>query len=229
MCASREKEYGKLSEDQFKKLIGRLPKESAEFDVARTSFTKERFREFFPEGFAWGSVYERPFAEHVALLFMALDDGCKYLDDCPTREFRKRISWWIWRAWGRTSIGINGKAVRRLVHQGALTRARHLPTTNRAERDAVSAHAFRFSPGGERERQCRCSSMQYAWTIHRCPRQQLPTASRVRMEERRAFFLRLRSALKGPSAKALGGIQRPPLFAFRAARVRSPQFDWCPT
>ena len=65
-----EKESGKLSADQFKRLIGRLPELRAgakELPELLRSATSEKVREVLVEGIHWVAFYELPFVQHVAL------------------------------------------------------------------------------------------------------------------------------------------------------------------
>ena len=70
------KEYGKLTAEQFKALMAKLPelrKQDAELaDVVR-AVPKEKLNELLPKDYAWAEIYEFPFIEHMAMLIFALD------------------------------------------------------------------------------------------------------------------------------------------------------------
>ena len=73
-----EKEYGKLTEDQFKRLVRKLPelrKQEGELQEAFRSASKERLREILGEGVWWAPLYELSLVQVLALLFHVLGQG----------------------------------------------------------------------------------------------------------------------------------------------------------
>ena len=69
-----EKEYGKLTADQFREFIGKLPelrRQRDEFGRLLTEVPKDKFDTLMVRDFNWGCVYENSFAEHVALAMTA--------------------------------------------------------------------------------------------------------------------------------------------------------------
>jgi hypothetical protein len=73
-----EKEYGKLTEDQFKRLVRKLPeirKQEGELQEAFRSASKERLQEILGDGVWWAPLYERSLVEVLALLFHVLDQA----------------------------------------------------------------------------------------------------------------------------------------------------------
>lgn len=71
-----QKEYGKLTADEFKNMIQQLPevrKEGQSLDDVVKSIPKERINELLEKDFFWAQVYELTFVEHLALIMMALD------------------------------------------------------------------------------------------------------------------------------------------------------------
>jgi hypothetical protein len=83
-----QKEYGKLTAEQFKKLIQQLPELRNEgeslADVVKST-SKERINELLEKDFYWAQVYELTFVEHLAFLIMALDkvDFLKEANNAP--------------------------------------------------------------------------------------------------------------------------------------------------
>ncbi len=70
--AKPEKEYGKLSLDQFKQLVQKLPeirKKQKEPPKLFYSIPEDKKHEILGEGLSWANVYERSFDEQLALLF----------------------------------------------------------------------------------------------------------------------------------------------------------------
>jgi hypothetical protein len=71
-----QKEYGKLTADQFKQLIQQLPeikKEGESLEDVVKSASKERINELLEKDFYWAEIYELTFVEHLAFLMMAID------------------------------------------------------------------------------------------------------------------------------------------------------------
>lgn len=72
----QQKEYGKLTLEQFKALIIKLPevrKQQGELVEMVRAVPKERLEALLPKDFSWAGVYEIPFIEHLALLLLAMD------------------------------------------------------------------------------------------------------------------------------------------------------------
>ena len=70
------KEFGKLTTEQFKALIQKLPelrKEGLSLTEAVKSAPKDRINELLDKNFYWSDIYEFSFIEHLAFLMMALD------------------------------------------------------------------------------------------------------------------------------------------------------------
>jgi hypothetical protein len=71
-----QKEFGKLTTEQFKSLIQTLPeirKESSSLAEAVRNIPEDRFNEMLKKDFYWALVYELSFVEHLSFLLLALD------------------------------------------------------------------------------------------------------------------------------------------------------------
>jgi hypothetical protein len=71
-----KKEYGKLTTEQFKELIQKLPelrKEGLSLSEAVKAAPKERISELLEKDFYWSEIYESSFIEHLAYLMIVLD------------------------------------------------------------------------------------------------------------------------------------------------------------
>lgn len=78
-----EKEYGKLTSDQFREFIGKLPELKAQRDEVGkllAEVPKEKFNALMVKGFNWGEIYEFTFAEHVATAIVAFNE-IKWLNE----------------------------------------------------------------------------------------------------------------------------------------------------
>ena len=74
--AEIQKQYGKLTTEQFKELIQKLPelrKEGMSLTEAVKAAPKDRISELLDKDFYWSDIYEFSFIEHLAFLMMALD------------------------------------------------------------------------------------------------------------------------------------------------------------
>jgi hypothetical protein len=73
---NKSKEYGKLTVEQFKQLIRKLPelrREQGEFEEAVKVASNKRLDELLVKDYAWAPTYEWPLIEHIAWLVLALD------------------------------------------------------------------------------------------------------------------------------------------------------------
>jgi len=71
------REYGKLSEDQFRRVIRKLPdlrREGADFRAHLEKMSDEKLRSLIGDGLCWAPLYERTFQECLALLVYVLGD-----------------------------------------------------------------------------------------------------------------------------------------------------------
>jgi hypothetical protein len=68
------KEYGKLTAEQFRDFIGKLPevrRQREEFGQLLTELPKGKFDSLMVRGFNWGEIYEKSFPEHIATAIVA--------------------------------------------------------------------------------------------------------------------------------------------------------------
>src|SRR5271156_5873497 len=73
-----EKDYGKLSTEQFRRLVGKLPeikKGAKELQDELRTATPQKVREVLDEGIYWAAYYELPFVQHTALALYSLGLG----------------------------------------------------------------------------------------------------------------------------------------------------------
>jgi|SRR5674476_1063135 len=78
-----QKEYGKLTADQFREFIGKLPElrqQRDAFGQLLADVPKEKFDTLMVEGYNWGEIYEYTFSEHVAIAIVAFNE-LKWLNE----------------------------------------------------------------------------------------------------------------------------------------------------
>gem|GEM_PF-892622 len=76
------KEYGKLTADEFRRYVQRLPEVRKGLQECRENaarLTEKEFTESFGRDGGWAEVYELSFVQHMGLIFLALDGGSEYL------------------------------------------------------------------------------------------------------------------------------------------------------
>ncbi len=201
------KEYGKLSTDQFKHLMGslsELKKEDQTLAELVKSAPKDRINDLFDKDYYWAAIYELTFVEHLALLMLMLDkieflkETTKALD--PTQYFMDNFE--IdddFENWGGG-------------WQGAFSKQALIGVTHALQKTILSVLIYQKTIHTlvEEVRQGIDDSLFDAVRIDRstlaCP----TFASRIAKAELiqdKHFFIRLRNALKGPSQKHMIGLQ----------------------
>jgi hypothetical protein len=195
-----EKEYGKLSSEQFARLISELPevrKQQRDFTELVRAVPDERLAELLPAGFAWARIYELSYVEHLALLIFALDkvefiqQAAKaddpqqmLLDDLASDEPDDWTGGWQGKFEKKHLIGLVTALQRSLL--------------------SVMLYQKTLSDLVEEVRRGSDDALFDAVRVDRSIVACQPCADRLAKAEllqEKRFFLRLRNALKGPSQK----------------------------
>lgn len=194
------KEYGKITAEQFKTLIDKLPEvrmQDAELAEIVRAVPDEKLNELVPKDYAWAEIYELPFIEHMAMLIFALDkvDFIKQaaqapdpqqviLDEMDTADDEDWNGGWQGMFEKKHLIGLVVTLQRTLV--------------------SIMLYQKTMSTLVEEVRQGSDDSLFDAVRIDRsavaCP----PIAARIcraELTRDKHFFIRLGKALKGPSQK----------------------------
>lgn len=195
-----EKEFGKITTDQFKLIIQKLPeirKEGSSLAEAIQNIPEDRFNELLQKDFYWALVYEFTFVEHLSFLLLALDklkfiknasqsaDPTKYLFDSLENDddyqwnggwnglFDKQDLVGLVYSLQRTflSIMIYQKTISQLVAEVRQGIDDSLFDAVRLDRSIVAAPTI------------------------------AARIARAELKQDKKFFERLRSAIKGPSQK----------------------------
>ena len=201
-----KKEYGKLTEGQFKRLIDKLPEFRsgvAETQEALRSASNEKLREILGDGIWWAPVYELSLTESLALLFYVLGevDRLKSIAQLPDpqevlirgMEEGTELEW---------DGGPGGKF--RKAHVIALATA--------LQRNVLSVMIYKQSLSSliAEAREGNDDSLFKAIRVDRsvvsCPTAAL-RISKAELLQEKLFFIRLKSALKGPSKKYMEAYQ----------------------
>lgn len=190
------KEYGKLTADQFRQLIGTLPEvrsQGAEFAEALSKAPKEKLDAILVGGYNWGEIYEYSFFEHVSIAVLAFnyaatlsaavasDDAQQYVLDRmePTDE---------------------------TVHP-AFEQQDLLGLAFSLQRTILSVMLFQRSLSGlvqdvreDGNLDSLFNAVRVDQTVMSCTTF-ADTIARAEIRQDKRFFLRLRNALKGPTQK----------------------------
>lgn len=195
-----EKEYGKLSLEQFKQLVKDLPEVRGQIEKVPSlirSVPAERISELLDKEFYWAEVYELPYHEQIALLFFALGKVKELIDISKSPDPQQAA---IDFAHSEDNEDWNGG-------EGGLFEKKHVVgLTVALQRNILSVMLFHRTLDKlvDEVRMGNDESLFQAVRIDRsivaCP----TFADRIalaELENDRMFFLHLRSALKGPSKK----------------------------
>lgn len=196
------KEYGKLTAEQFKTLISHLPeirKHPGEIAEMVSSLSKDHLNKLLPEGFAWAEIYELTFIEHLAWLLMALgkteflkqaaqtpDPQQTLLDDIQSFD----VDFENWK-------GGDGGFFELQDVLGLLTALQRQILSIMLFQKSISTLVEEAKQGNDA---CLFDAVRVDRSIVSCP----PIADRISKAEllrEKHFFIRLRNALKGPSKK----------------------------
>jgi len=90
-----EKEYGKLTADQFREFIGKLPElrhQRDEFGGFLAELPNEKFDELMVSGNNWSLVYENAFAWHISIALVAFNQ-LKWMKDISLAPDPQQQRW----------------------------------------------------------------------------------------------------------------------------------------
>ena len=209
-----DKEYGKLTAEQFKGLIDVLPelrKQGSDFRTAVAQVPKAKLDQLLVENYSWGEIYELSFIEHLALVAYALNMGdyLKRVAQMPDPQQQVLDDMWRDDTIDEEGIKFDEQTIIGMVFS--------------LQRTILSVMLFQRTLSGLLQEVREHDSYDALFKAVRVDRAVLsaPTvADRIaRAEIRRdeTFFRHLRSALKGPQKKHWEAYQdlRYALFALR--------------
>lgn len=217
-----EKEFGNLTPDQFQRLVKMLPelREQPEELTEALRSNPDRLKELLgPSDHAWASIYELPFFEQLALLFIIVGMHEPLIAAWHSDDPIERYSHWVeedseldvWYEANKETIDSKHLLWMAMVFQ----------------RNILAIMLFHCSMGHlvERAREGDDDAFFHAVEVDRsvlgCP----TFADRLARAEaagEKHFFLRLRKALKGPSKKHMVAIQD---LRYSIVALRSMGFD----
>ena len=192
------KEYGKLSADQFKVFIGKLPeirRQRNEFGDLLAELPREKFDKLMVSGFNWGEIYEYPFTQHIAIAIVAFNQ-VKWVSDLAASEDPQQA---LLDAWpdevddDETHPSFEPQDLMGLVYS--------------LQRTVLSIMLFQRSISGLVQEVREHDDLDALFNAIRADRTVMSCSTiadkiaRAEMRNDKRFFLRLRNALKGPTQK----------------------------
>ncbi|MFH1044801.1 MAG: hypothetical protein V1796_07135 [Pseudomonadota bacterium] len=201
-----QKEYGKLTEDQIKRLVKKLPeirKQEGELQEAFRSASKEKLREIIGDGIWWAPLYEMSLVQGLGLLFYVLGKA-EWLREVaqspdPQEEVLKEIyseEEWEWDG------GPDGKFSKGDVIALIMALQRNVLSIMVYKRSLSSL--IEEARGGNDD--CLFDAIRLDRTIVSGPTATARISKAELLGEKR-FFQRLLKALKGPSQKHWEGFK----------------------
>ena len=201
------KEFGKLTHDQFARLVTRLPElrgQMREFPQLLRE-KQYRFQAVFGDGdYSWGTIYERPFLEQLALLFVLVGLHIPLHEAAQSDDPQEVVTHWIDEggpldAWFEAN-----------EHQ--IEKKHLLWLAIVLQRNILAIMLYHKSMGAlvEEVRHGSDAALFDAVRIDRCVLLAAPCAdrlSRAEMTNDKDFLRHLRSAIKGPTKKHMEAIQ----------------------
>lgn len=201
-----DKEYGKLTEGQFKRLIRQLPeyrKDAKELQESFRSASAAKLREILGDGVWWAPVYELSLLEGVALLAYVLGMGDRIIEISRTPDPQEAVLEDIERGYeGEWDGGPGGK----------FSKGDVVALVTALQRNILSIMIYKKSLSSliaearEGDDDSLFHAIRLDRTVVSCPTVAM-RISEAELRQEKRFFLRLISALKGPSKKHWEGYQ----------------------
>lgn len=194
-----EKEYGKLTADQFREFIGRLPElrqQRDEFGVLIAKVPKKQFDQLMVSDFNWSHLYENTFAKHIAIALYAFNQ-LKWLNDVSLAPDPHQFALDTWPTEDSAFVEAHPDYKRQDLVGLAFS----------LQRTILSVMLFQRSMSGLIQEVRENDDMESLFNAIRVDRAAIACPSiadkiaRAEIRGDKRFFLRLRNALKGPTQK----------------------------
>ncbi len=193
------KEYGRLTEDQFKQVIRQLPelrRESEDFQATLRKATPEKFRELVGNGLQWAWLYEKPMALVIGYMVVLIGKADSLVAATAQPDPQETIlREWLDSNSPEPESVPEGFSVGHLV-MVAIALQRHIMSIFIHKR-SMSALIEETRQGSDR---ALFDAIRIDRSVLSCP----TVAARISKAEAlgdKRFFLHLRNALKGPTGK----------------------------
>ncbi len=202
-----DKEFGKLTHDQFSKLVSRLPEVRRQMrELPKVLQEKqERLKTVLGEnGYSWGTIYERPFLEQMALLFVLIGLHLPLKEAAQSEDPQEIVL-----GWGDDDSPLDTWFD---ANEDQIEKKYLLWMAIVLQRNILAIMLYHKSMGAlvDEVRQGNDMALFDAVRVDRSVLLAAPCAdrlSRAEMLNDKEFLRHLRSAIKGPSRKHMEAIQ----------------------
>lgn len=198
------KEYGKLTENQFRRLVKQLPEFRKEAEGVREAFrnaSKEKLREVLGDGVWWAPVYEWPLQEGLAFLVYVLGQGERLKEISEMPDPQEAL---ISEAENDSALSWDGGP------GGVFTKGDVVALVTALQHNVMSIMLYKQSLSSliaearEEKDESLFKAIRVDPTAVTCPTA-AERISKAHLFGEKRFFLRLISALKGPPKKLWEG------------------------
>jgi len=192
------KEYGKLTADQFRQLIGTLPeinRQRGELSDLVAKMPKEKLDALLVGGYSWGEIYEYSFIEHIAIAVVALNYADTLSAALKTDDPQQYVLDHMHPAEDDDST------------HPAFEKQDLVGIVFSVQRTMLSVMLFQRSLSGLVQEVREDDNMDSLFNAIRVDRSVMSCSTiadkiaRAELRQDKRFFLRLRNALKGPTQK----------------------------
>jgi hypothetical protein len=204
-----QKEYGKLSEDQFKRLIKQIPelrKQEKDFESAVKSASKEKLKVILTEDLPWASMYELSYVECLAWLTFALGIGERVITAAKAADPQEEILRDIEAADDSMASDDHHEAFSIADIAGLLTVAQRNVLSIMFFKRSVCALVAESRDRGPEADDSLFNAIRIDPTVITCETAARRISEATWLGDKR-FLIRLRSALKGPQKRHWEGYQ----------------------
>jgi len=193
-----QKQYGKLTADQFREVIGMLPEiryQQAELSEVIVQMSKEKLNALLVRGYSWGEIYEYSFIEHVAIAVVAFNYADTLSAAVRTDDPQRYVL--DHRDPSQDDVGTHPAFEKQALVGLAFS----------LQRTILSVMLFQRTLSGLIQEVREDDNMDSLFNAVRVDRTTMNCTTiadkiaRAEMRQDKHFFIRLRNALKGPTQK----------------------------
>lgn len=198
-----EKEFGKLSLDQFRRIVRKLPEVRGQMkeltEVVRTT-PKEKVEEILDKDFYWAEVYELIFEEHLALLFLALGKAKELMALKEMEDPQEGLMRWFDEEDDEDWSGGEGGQFQKKHVVGLTVALQRTILSIMLYHRPISALVQIVKTGEDDADEAFFKAVRVDRSVLSCPTFS-DRLAKAELTNDKTFFLHLRSAVKGPSKK----------------------------
>lgn len=198
-----DKEFGKLSIDQFRQIIQTLPEvrgQMKEMSEVIRSAPVTKLKEILDKDYYWAEAYEWEFAEQIAMLIIVLGKANELRSAVQQDDPQEALFQWLKEDKDEEWNGGEGGIFEKKHLVGLLTVLQKNILSIMLYHCTLSALVKTVRDGRDMDDDAYFKAVRVDRSILSCPTFSDRLAKAELFQDKK-FFLRLRSALKGPSKK----------------------------